>query len=260
MKTSASTRRWPTSAAPTVSPAPCTTRTSPAGAPARRKSSSICAPTSGVSSDGFRTTAFPAATAVADLASAAGRAGSSTGLMIADDADRLVADPAALLLEHGCGNGRRSGDEHALERRASHVSSSTATKRSCVYASTSGLPVSSTISRASASRRRRSRCATRRSSAPRAASGSRAQRSCAMPRLGEISSRLGGLGHAAPAPSGSRVAGSTGLRSHGRRRRRRARSTGASYAPLVEARAYPGERALRRASRRHERGARPARR
>ena len=41
MKTTASIPWWPTSVSPTVAPGPCTTRTSPAGAPASRKSRSI---------------------------------------------------------------------------------------------------------------------------------------------------------------------------------------------------------------------------
>ncbi len=65
VKTSLWTPRWRTRASPIVSPGPCTTRTSPAGAPARRKSSSTRRPVSGVSSEGFRTTALPAATAEA---------------------------------------------------------------------------------------------------------------------------------------------------------------------------------------------------
>ena len=54
-----------TSASPTVSPSPWSTRTSPAGAPASSKSRSTHAPLSGVSSEGFSSTAFPAATAIA---------------------------------------------------------------------------------------------------------------------------------------------------------------------------------------------------
>ena len=51
-----------TSAAPT-SPAPCTVRTS--GAPASANTRATHSPDSGVSSDGFSTTAFPAAIALA---------------------------------------------------------------------------------------------------------------------------------------------------------------------------------------------------
>ncbi len=53
-----------TSAAPS-SPSPWTTRTSPFGAPASSNTRSTHAPESGVSSDGFTSTAFPAATAIA---------------------------------------------------------------------------------------------------------------------------------------------------------------------------------------------------
>ena len=53
-----------TSAAP-VSPAPCTTLTRPGGAPASAKTRATHSPESGVSSDGFSTTALPAATAAA---------------------------------------------------------------------------------------------------------------------------------------------------------------------------------------------------
>src|ERR671934_381096 len=52
-----------TSAPPTSPPAPCTVWTSPAGAPASTNARSTHAPESGVSSEGFTTTAFPAATA-----------------------------------------------------------------------------------------------------------------------------------------------------------------------------------------------------
>ena len=51
--------------APPVSPAPCATRTSPSGAPASTNTRATHSPESGVSSDGFSTTAFPAATAIA---------------------------------------------------------------------------------------------------------------------------------------------------------------------------------------------------
>ncbi len=54
---------WRTSASPVVRPSPCTTLKMPAGMPARIASSARCSTENGVISEGFRTTALPAASA-----------------------------------------------------------------------------------------------------------------------------------------------------------------------------------------------------